>query len=61
MAIGGEESLGLYGKGRRERRSRREELMRVASLNVNGLHVQEKRKEVIDMCGERRIDVFGMS
>ncbi len=60
MAIGREESSGLCGKKQKER-SRREELVRFPSLNVNGLNAQEKRKEVIGMCEERRIDVSGMS
>ncbi len=45
MAVGSEGSSGLRGKGGRGRRSRREELMKVVSLNVNGMNDRGKRRE----------------
>ncbi len=61
MAAGGEGSTGFCGRGGRGRRSRREELMKVVSLNVNGMNDRGKRRETVDMFERGGIDVLGVS
>ncbi len=61
MAAGGEGSSGLRGKGGRGRGSRREELMKVISLNVNGMNDRGKTREIVEMFERGRIDVLGVS
>ncbi len=61
MTTARKRSSGLCWKGGRGRRSRREELLRVVNVNVNGMNDRGKRKEVVDMVEKGRIDALGVS
>ncbi len=47
-------------KGAPPRPGRGREVLRVASLNVNGMSVESKRKEVMESAKKGRLDVIGL-